>query len=251
MPTQVPAGPREVDRPRGGRRRGPLSAGSRYRGIAGQRVHPTEQHPAINLRHPIVVSSIDAVGVGKPDPRLLPDIALDPEKIVDRVAADPAGNLVIHGRHETETDAPRSPRKLGGGDRGHDPAGVDQLRRGREVLDSIEKERPFLLKEDRTSGIGGNLTGIRFNLGKVRINGSVQSHVGRDAPLDVAAELRAPSLITPIASCRAASLRRGGDDRIQLQYQAPFEAGQPDEATGLSEERSRGPAHRGPSILAA
>src|SRR6185295_16225258 len=87
--------------------------------------------------------------------------------------------------------------------------------RCREVLESLEKERTSFGVRDRGAWIVTDRRDIGLDLREVRIDGPVERQVVRDAPADVAADLRPLTRVAPSAVSRLraiASRDHLGDD---------------------------------------
>src|SRR5690242_18200609 len=105
------------------------------------------------------------------------------------ILAGKGAGLIVHRREEGEIGAERLSGQLGGRNRLHDPAGVDQVVGGGELLDAIEKERSFFLKEELVPGVEDKLRHVRLDLGEVRLGRSIQVEIIGNAPANRSAQL--------------------------------------------------------------
>ena len=142
---------------RGPERRGlgdAVAAGPASGQLELRAVDSAEHEPGIGPGHPVVVGALDLVGVHHAQPGLGADIALDPEQVIDRmIVAGRRPGLIVHRAQQSEIGTQRLAGELGRRDRLDDPPGVDQVVRGGELLDAIEKEGPLLVEEELVSRI--------------------------------------------------------------------------------------------------
>jgi hypothetical protein len=146
------------------------------------------------------------------------------------------GCLPIDRRQDGDVGARHLPRELRGYVGSGDASRINQLIRRVELLDPFQKERSLLGEEDRFAWIVAELGFVGFDLREIRLEGAVHRHVRRNAPSQVAAELRALRSVLPRASFGGAiNLRR--NDGVEVQHEAAMQIGQTFERSRLHQER--------------
>src|SRR5205823_6646813 len=116
-----------------------------------------------------------------------------------------------------------------------DPARVDQTIRHAELLEPLEKEWTLFREEQCLPGIDDKLPRIRLDLGEVGVRSAVQREVVRHAPTDVAADLRARTIVRPTGWARE-TVRFLRHDGIEIEDDTAIEPGKPLQGARLRQE---------------
>ena len=155
----------------------------------------------------------------------------------------------VHRAEEREAGAGHPACQLRGTHGLDDAARVDEVVRRRELLDRIQEERALLGEEERRTRVEAQLARIRLDLREIRVDGTVQVEVVRDAPPRVATELR-PARVEAITGSQCgpsgSALR---DLRIDVHHQAAMQVRESFQRPGLRKKRQSRASGRRPAVL--
>jgi hypothetical protein len=124
-------------------------------------VHIAEYQPAVHVRHAIVIVAEYSIGVRDAKARLTADVALRPDHVVDRaLLSRRRQGSVVRRRQHPDSRAPDLSRQLERCIRLHDASRVNQIVGRIERVQSFQKERTLLRKEQRLPRIDHELARV-------------------------------------------------------------------------------------------
>ena len=165
----------------------------------------------------------------------------------------PVGEIqVVVGRqHRRDVRSAELAGQLRAAARRHDPAGVDELVRGVEELEPVQKEGPLLRIEQREALVEQHLPDIGFHLGEVGVEGAVEGEVLPEPPAHVAAQLAVRAIVIPAPAQLADAVDPSGGAGCHLEHQPALQPAQADERAALRQKVGTGPDRRRPGVLVA
>src|SRR6185295_4747205 len=121
--------------------------------------------------------------------------------------------------------------------------------RCREVLESLEKERASFGVRDRGAWIVTDRRDVGLDLRKVRIDRPVERQVVRDAPADIAADLRPLPRVVPSTVGRLRAVAARDHFRDDVDDDPATQVPEADQPPRLAEEGRTGATGRHPAVF--